>query len=92
MEYGSWNVVKTTNYADAAQKFIDYSLQPAVQEQITKNLYSAPTIKKSILDISNKLYHKVYGPGPDAAIRVYVKPYIEMEQWLNQQWKQMILN
>lgn len=92
MNYGAWTIVKTTDYPDAAKQFVDYAVKPKVQEQITKNLYTAPTIEQDKLDISDKLYEKVYGPGPDAAIRPYNEMYLEREEWINEQWKQTVLS
>lgn len=92
LNFGSWTIVKTTKYPDAAKQFIDYALRPDVQGQITRNLYTAPTIQQSALDITEDLYEKVYGPGPEAAIQPYIEPYLEREKWISQQWKQMILS
>lgn len=92
LNFGTWTIVKSTSYPDAAKKFVDYSLRPGVQRQITKNLYTAPTIEQSALDVSDQLYRKVYGPGPEEAIQPYITPYLEKEKWLSEQWKQMILN
>jgi putative spermidine/putrescine transport system substrate-binding protein len=92
MNFGSWTIIKTTDYPDAAKKFVDYAVRPDVQEKIAKQLYAAPTIKQSELDISNQLYEKVYGPGPDAAIRPYNSLYLEREAWITEQWKQTVLS
>lgn len=92
MNFGSWTIIKTTDYPDAAKKFVDYAVRPDVQNEITKKLYTAPTIDQSELDISDDLYEKVYGPGPDAAIRPYNELYLEEEEWITEQWKQTVLS
>ncbi|WP_458204568.1 extracellular solute-binding protein [Haladaptatus sp. NG-SE-30] len=92
MNFGSWTVIKTTDYPDAAKKFVDYAVRPEVQTEITKKLYTTPTIEQSKLNISDKLYKKVYGPGPDAAIRPYNRLYLEKEAWITEQWKQTVLS
>ncbi|WP_435176351.1 ABC transporter substrate-binding protein [Halorussus sp. AFM4] len=92
LNFGSWCIVKSTDYPDAAKQFVDYAVRPDVQTKITKKLYSAPTIEQSKLDISDELYEKVYGPGPDAAIRPYNELYVEREKWITEQWKQTVLS
>lgn len=92
LNFGSWSIVKSTDYPDAAKQFIDYAVRPDVQSEITKSLYSAPTIKQEKLNISDELYGKVYGPGPDAAIRPYNELYVEREEWITEQWKQTVLS
>ena len=90
--FGSWAIIKTTDYPDAAKKFVDYAIRPDVQTQITKQLYTAPTIEESELNLSDEMYTKVYGPGPDAAITPYSRLYLEKEQWIGEQWKQTVLS
>jgi putative spermidine/putrescine transport system substrate-binding protein len=92
LNFGSWCIVKSTDYPDAAKQFVDYAVRPDVQTQITENLYSAPTIKESELNISDELYEKVYGPGPDEAIRPYNELYVDREEWITEQWKQTVLS
>lgn len=92
MNFGSWTIVKSTDYPDAAKQFVDYAVRPDVQTEITKKLFTAPTIEESELDLSDELYEKVYGPGPDAAIHPYTRLYIEREQWISEQWKQTVLS
>jgi len=90
--YGSWTIVKTSEYAEEAKEFVDYSITPEVQNSITEQLYTAPTIKESELDISSEMYEKVYGPGPDAANVPYQEgPYIEYQEYLTEQWNQILL-
>lgn len=92
LNFGSWTIIKTTDYPDAAKKFVDYAIRPDVQNEITRKLYTAPTIEQSELDITDELYKRVYGPGPDAAIKPYNRLYLEREKWLTEQWKQTVLS
>lgn len=90
--YGSWTIVKTTDYEDEAKQFVDFSITPEVQNSITKQLYTAPTIVESELDLSSEMYEKVYGPGPDEANVPYQEgPYIEYEEHVTEQWNQILL-
>jgi putative spermidine/putrescine transport system substrate-binding protein len=92
MNFGSWTIVQTTEYPEAAKQFVDYAVRPEVQKGITESLFTAPTIKEGELDLSGDMYETVYGPGPDAAIRPNNRLYIEKEQFINEQWQQTVLN
>lgn len=90
--YGSWAIIQTTDYPDAAKEFVDYAIRPDVQTQITEELYTAPTIQESELNLSDQMYEKVYGPGPEAAFTPYSRLYLEREKWIGEQWKQTVLS
>jgi len=87
---GAWVILDSTDYPDAAIDFIDYSLKPEVQQRISENLFTAPVIEESELDMSDDLYSRVYGPGPEASIRPSHEIYLDNEEFLSQKWKEMI--
>lgn len=89
---GAWVILESTDYPDAAIDFIDYSLRPEVQQNISENLFTAPVIEESALEMSDETYSRVYGPGPDAAIRPNYEMYLDREEWLAQKWREMILS
>ncbi len=89
--HASWVIPSSSSYTDAAAEFIEYTLQPDVQKRITENLFTAPVLQNDVLDISEELYGAVHGPGPDEAIRPNYEMYIEREEWLDEQWRDMIL-
>jgi putative spermidine/putrescine transport system substrate-binding protein len=87
---GAWVILDSTDYPDEAIEFIDYSLRPDVQKRITENLYTAPVIQESELDMSEDLYSRVYGPGPEASIRPSHEVYLDNEEFLSQKWRELI--
>ncbi|MDS0261074.1 extracellular solute-binding protein [Haloarcula sp. S1CR25-12] len=89
---GAWVILDSTNYPEEAIQFIDYSLRPDVQQKISENLFTAPVIEESALDMGEDLYSRVYGPGPEAAIRPDYEMYLDREEWLSQRWREMILS
>ena len=89
---GAWVILDSTDYPDAAIDFIDYSLQPEVQQNISENLFTAPVIEESALEMSDDTYSRVFGPGPDEAIRPFYEMYLDREEFLSQTWREMILS
>lgn len=92
MNFGAWSIVKSTDFAEEAEQFVDYAVKPGVQEQITKSLFTAPTIKQGEMELSEEMYEKVYGPGPDAALHPYNELYLEKEEFISKKWKQIVMN
>jgi putative spermidine/putrescine transport system substrate-binding protein len=89
---GAWVILDSTDYPEAATDFVDFSLQPEIQQRISENLFTAPVIEESALNMSDDLYSRVYGPGPDAAIRPNYEMYLDREEFLSQTWREMILS
>lgn len=89
--HATWVVPASSRFAEAAAEFIEYSLDPAVQGRITENLYTAPVLTEDALEISDDLYQAVHGPGPDEAIRPHYDMYIEREEFVDNQWRDIVL-
>jgi putative spermidine/putrescine transport system substrate-binding protein len=89
---GAWVILDSTDFPEAATDFVDFSLQPEIQQRISENLFTAPVIEESALDMSDDLYSRVYGPGPDAAVRPNYEMYLDREEFLSQTWREMILS
>ncbi len=89
--HATWVVPASSQFADAAAEFIEYSLNTDVQERITENLYTAPVLTEDTLEISDELYAAVHGPGPDEAIRPNYDMYIEREEFIDDQWREIVL-
>jgi len=89
---GVWTILESTDYPEAAVEFVDFSLRPEIQTKISENLFTAPVIEESALDMSEDTYQRVYGPGPDAALRPFYEMYIDRQEWLSQTWREMVLS
>ena len=89
--HAAWVIPDSSPNVDAAVEFINYTLRPDVQQRITEELFTAPVLKDEVFDIPQELYSAVHGPGPDEAIRPNYQMYLDREEWLDEQWRDMIL-
>jgi putative spermidine/putrescine transport system substrate-binding protein len=44
------------------------------------------------MDLTDEEYEAVGGPGPEVALRPKYEMYDEWEDWIDQQWTEMILS
>ncbi|HZD18712.1 MAG TPA: extracellular solute-binding protein [Actinomycetota bacterium] len=92
LDSGFWAVTKTTENLAGCVAFIDYFCQPQIQAELARTLGTTPTAKRETMDLSDEEYEAVGGPGPDAALRPKYEIYDEWEDWIDQQWTEMILS
>lgn len=90
-EAATWSIVKSSPYKEAAKEFINFSLQPQIQRNISTNLYTTPVLTEEDVDMSKENYEKVWGPGPEEAINLYYPMYIDRTDWLSTKWKETIV-
>jgi putative spermidine/putrescine transport system substrate-binding protein len=92
LDSGFWSITKTTENLPGCVAFIDYFCQPEIQAELARNLGTTPTAKKETMDLTEEEYQAVGGPGPDAALRPIYEMYDEWEDFIDQQWTEMILS
>jgi putative spermidine/putrescine transport system substrate-binding protein len=92
LDSGFWAITKTTQNLDACVAFTDYMCQPEIQAELARTLGTTPTAKKETMDLSDKEYEAVGGPGPEAALRPKYEIYDEWEDFIDQKWTEMILS
>ncbi|HEU4529451.1 MAG TPA: extracellular solute-binding protein [Actinomycetota bacterium] len=92
LDSGFWAISKTVENVAACQAFIDYMCRPDIQAELARTLGTTPTAKQETMDLSAEEYEAVGGPGPDAALRPKYEMYDEWEDWIDQQWTEMILS
>ena len=92
LDSGFWAVTKTTENLPGAVAFIDYFSRPEIQAELARTLGTTPTAKRETMDLSDEEYEAVGGPGPDAALRPKYEMYDEWEDFIDQQWTEMILS
>ena len=92
LDSGFWAVSKTTENVTACQAFIDYMCRPEIQAELARTLGTTPTAKRDLMDLTDKEYEAVGGPGPEVALRPKYEMYDEWEDWIDQQWTEMILS
>ncbi len=92
LDSGFWAITKTTENLGACVAFIDYMSRPEIQAELARTLGTTPTAKKETMDLTDKEYEAVGGPGPEAALRPKYEMYDVWEDWIDQQWTEMILS
>jgi putative spermidine/putrescine transport system substrate-binding protein len=92
LDSGFWSISKTTENIGACVAFIDYMCQPEVQAGLARTLGTIPSTRRETMDLDDKEYEAVAGPGPEAAIRPKYEIYDKWEDWIDQNWTEMILS
>jgi putative spermidine/putrescine transport system substrate-binding protein len=92
LDSGFWAVTKTTENLGGCVAFIDYFCRPEIQAELARTLGTTPTARQETMDLTAEEYEAVGGPGPDAALRPKYEMYDELEDFIDQQWTEMILS
>lgn len=91
VDRGEWIVLRTSSRKEEAFAFINYASRPSVQQRITENLYTIPTVRQNLITLKPDLAERVLGPGPEKAIVPEYRIYLDLEDWLNERWKETII-
>ena len=92
LDSGFWSISKTTENLGACVTFIDYMCRPEVQQELALTLGTIPSTKRETLDMSDEDYEVVAGPGPEMALRPKYEMYDKWEDWIDQNWTELILS
>ncbi|HZB79168.1 MAG TPA: extracellular solute-binding protein [Actinomycetota bacterium] len=92
LDSGFWSISKTTEEIGACVTFIDYMCRPEVQQELALTLGTIPSTKRETLDMSDEDYEVVAGPGPEMALRPKYEMYDKWEDWIDQNWTELILS
>jgi len=88
---GRWVSPKTSEKDAAITQFIDYASKPSVQDRASKNLYTVPTIEGQYSELDEETYERIARPELDAAITPNFEMYVESQEFINQQWNELII-
>jgi len=88
---GRWVSPKTSDKREAITQFIDYASQLAVQDRVSRNLYTVPTIEEQYSELDDETYQRIAGPGLDSAIVPNFEMYVERQEFVNQLWNELII-
>ena len=91
LDSGFWSISKTTENLGACVTFIDYMCRPDVQQELALTLGTIPSTKRETLTMSDDEYEAVAGPGPETALRPKYEIYDKWEDWIDQNWTELIL-
>jgi putative spermidine/putrescine transport system substrate-binding protein len=92
LDSGFWSISKTTEEIGACVRFIDYMCRPEVQQELAPTLGTIPSTKRETLTMSDEEYEAVASPGPEVALRPKYEMYDEWEDWIDQNWTELILS
>jgi putative spermidine/putrescine transport system substrate-binding protein len=92
LDSGFWHISRNSENVAACHAFIDYFCRPEIQAELARTLGTTPTARKETMDLTEEEYEAVGGPGPDAALRPKYEIYERFEDFIDQQWTEMILS
>jgi len=92
LDSGFWSVSKTTENIGACVAFIDWMCRPEIQQELALTLGTIPSTKRETLTMSDADYEVVAGPGPETALRPKYEIYDKWEDWIDQNWTELILS
>jgi len=85
---GLWAVSRASKMAEEAHVFIDYMCRPDVQSSLSRNVGTAPTVPRSMLDLTDDEFASV--ASEIAPIVPRYDLYDRKEEWLSQKWSELI--
>lgn len=88
LDSGSWVVSRASKKMDEAQEYINWVMQPHVQDLIARKVGTAPTIKREFLSLSDEEFASVSSDIEPIVPRFDI--YLERGDWLNQIWSEKI--
>jgi putative spermidine/putrescine transport system substrate-binding protein len=91
LDSGFWSISKTTESVGACVAFIDWMCRPEIQQELALTLGTIPSTKRDTLTMTADEYEAVAGPGPETALRPKYEIYDKWEDWIDQNWTELIL-
>jgi putative spermidine/putrescine transport system substrate-binding protein len=91
LDSGFWSISKTTESIGACVAFIDWMCRPEIQQELALTLGTIPSTKRDTLTMTDEEYEAVAGPGPEIALRPKYEIYDKWEDWIDQNWTELIL-
>jgi len=85
---GLWAVSRASKMTEEAHVFIDYMCRPDVQSSLSRNVGTAPTVPRSMLDLTDDEFASV--ASEIAPIVPRYDLYDRKEEWLSQRWSELI--
>jgi putative spermidine/putrescine transport system substrate-binding protein len=92
LDSGFWSISKTTEELGASVAFVNYMCRPEVQQELALTLGTIPSTKRETLTMTDEEYEAVAGPGPEVALRPKYEIYDAREDFIDQNWTELILS
>ena len=88
LDSGSWCVTKASKAIEESHVFVDYMCRPDIQAKLSRQVGTAPTVKRALLDLTDEEFAAVASDIPPILPRYDM--HAERSDWLNQKWLEMI--
>lgn len=88
LDSGSWAVSRASKKSEEAHAFINFVSQPAIQALMARQIGTSPTVKRKLLDLSDKEFAAVSSEIDPIVPRYDL--YQTRSDWLNEQWTRLI--
>lgn len=88
LDSGSWAVSRASDKIELAQEFINWFMQPKVQDLVARQLGTAPTVEREHLTLSDEEFALVSSEIAPIVPRYDI--YLERGDWINQVWAERI--
>ncbi len=88
LDSGSWCVTKASKAIEESHVFIDYMCRPDIQAKLSRQVGTAPTVNRALLDLTDEEFAAV--ASDIAPIIPRYDMHAERSDWLNQKWLEMI--
>lgn len=88
IDYGSWGILKGSKNIDAAEIFMNYCCDPAVQGDISRNVGTAPVVSQKAAGMDDKEFALV--SSPNAPIFVAYDFHVNNADWLTEEWAKVL--
>lgn len=89
LDSGCWALSRASDKSEEAHIFIDYMSQPGIQATMSRKVGTAPTVKRSLLDLSDDEFASVSSDIDPIVPRYDL--YQSKADWLNQKWTELIV-
>lgn len=88
LDSGSWAVSRASKKSEEAHAFINFVSQPAIQALMARQIGTSPTVRRSLLELSDKEFAAVSSEIDPIVPRYDL--YQTRSDWLNEQWTRLI--
>lgn len=87
---GSWAISSASDKADEAHEFIAFTSQPEIQALMARQIGTAPTVRRDLLDLTDAEFNAVSSTIDPIVPRYDL--YVDKADWINQKWTELIVS
>ena len=88
LDSGSWAISRASDKVDEAHAFIDWFMQPEIQDLVARSVGTAPTVQREYLSLSEEEFAAVSSETPPIVPRYDM--YLERGVWLDRIWSERV--